>query len=85
MRTFLFLLFRVSVEYLTPVCFPGFPQPQYRWLKDGDYLSDFSSEHFYKIQSVARGDAGRYQCIARNSVGSIISEIIPLSVACEYI
>jgi hypothetical protein len=32
---------------------------------------------------VARGDAGRYQCIARNSVGSILSEIIPLSVACK--
>ena len=60
---------------------PGFPQPQYRWLKDGDYISGFSSEHFYKIQSVTRGDAGSYQCIARNSVGSIISEMIPLTVA----
>ena len=59
----------------------GFPQPQYRWLKDGDYISGFSSEHFYKIQSVTRPDAGSYQCIARNSVGSIISEMIPLSVA----
>ena len=27
----------------------GFPQPQYRWLKDGDYISGFSSEHFYKV------------------------------------
>ena len=62
-------------------CFPGFPQPQYRWLKDGDFISEFSSEHFYKIQSVARSDAGSYQCIARNSVGSIISEMIPLTVA----
>eukprot|EP00090_Calanus_glacialis_P041134 TRINITY_DN7227_c0_g1_i2.p1 TRINITY_DN7227_c0_g1~~TRINITY_DN7227_c0_g1_i2.p1 ORF type:complete len:2186 (-),score=220.82 TRINITY_DN7227_c0_g1_i2:579-7136(-) len=59
----------------------GFPQPQYRWLKDGDYISGFSSEHFYKIQSVTRPDAGSYQCIAKNSVGSIISEMIPLSVA----
>ena len=59
----------------------GFPQPQYRWLKDGDYISGFSSEHFYKIQSVVKEDQGNYQCIARNSVGSIISELIPLSVA----
>ena len=63
--------------------FPGFPQPEYRWLMDGDYLSDFSSEHFYKIQSVEREDAGSYQCIAKNSVGSILSEMIPLSVACK--
>jgi len=59
----------------------GFPQPQYRWLKDGDFISEFSSEHFYKIQSVSQDDAGSYQCIARNSVGSIISEMIPLTVA----
>jgi hypothetical protein len=30
---------------------------------------------------VVREDQGSYQCIARNSVGSIISEMIPLSVA----
>ena len=63
--------------------FSGFPQPQYRWLKDGDFISEFSSEHFYKIQSVSQNDAGSYQCIARNSVGSIISEMIPLTVACK--
>ena len=34
-----------------------------------------------QIQSVVRDDQGSYQCIARNSVGSIISEMIPLSVA----
>ena len=62
---------------------PGFPQPQYRWLRDGDFISEFSSEHFYKIQSVQRTDAGSYQCIAKNSVGSILSEMIPLTVACE--
>lgn len=61
----------------------GFPQPQYRWLRDGDFISEFSSEHFYKIQSVQRTDAGSYQCIAKNSVGSILSEMIPLTVACE--
>ena len=40
----------------------GFPQPQYRWLKDGDLISGFSSEHFYKIQSVEREDAGLVSC-----------------------
>ena len=51
---------------------------------DGDYLSDFSSEHFYKIQAVSKNDAGSYQCIAKNSVGSIISEMIEVEVACKY-
>ena len=85
----LLLLFTIyNVLLLSPfshrvVSFAGFPQPQYRWLRDGDFISEFSSEHFYKIQSVQRSDAGRYQCIARNSVGSILSEMIPLTVACE--
>ena len=34
-----------------------------------------------KIQSVTCPDVGSYQCIIRNSVGSIIGEMIPLSVA----
>ena len=62
---------------------PGFPQVEYRWMKDGVFLSDFSSEHFYKIQSVSRSDAGYYRCYAKNSVGTIISEKIRLIVACK--
>ena len=53
-------------------------------MKDGVFLSDFSSEHFYKIQSVTRSDAGDYRCYAKNSVGTIISEKIKLTVACKY-
>ena len=53
-------------------------------MKDGVFLSDFSSEHFYKIQSVSRSDAGDYRCYAKNSVGTIISEKIKLTVACKY-
>ena len=52
-------------------------------MKDGVFLSDFSSEHFYKIQSVSRTDAGDYRCYAKNSVGTIISEKIRLTVACK--
>ena len=39
-----------SITFFLILPFPGHPQPQYRWLKDGNYLADFSSEHFYKIQ-----------------------------------
>ena len=31
-------------------------------------MSDFTSEPFYKIISISRGDAGNYQCYARNEV-----------------
>ena len=65
--------------------FPGYPQPKYRWMKDGVFLSDFSSEHFYKIQSVSRSDAGNYRCYSKNSVGTIISENIKLTVACKFL
>ena len=58
----------------------GFPRVEYRWMKGGVFLSDFSSEHFYKIQSVSRSDAGDYRCFAKNSVGTIISEKIKLTV-----
>ncbi|CAG0892307.1 unnamed protein product [Darwinula stevensoni] len=59
----------------------GYPQPEYLWLKDRKKLGEFTSEHFYRIQSVQKEDSGSYQCIARNSVGSIFSEKVQVSVA----
>ena len=57
-----------------PICpSAGYPQPEYRWLKDGAFISDFTSEPFYKIISISRGDAGNYQCYARNEVRSVRS------------
>ena len=63
--------------------YTGHPLPEYRWLKDGAYLGDFSPEPVLKIQSIQRRDAGVYQCVARNSVGSIFSEKVQIVVACE--
>ena len=77
------LLFYCRLSFLIAVVSSaGFPQPQYRWLKDGDFISEFSSEHFYKIQSVARTDAGSYQCIARNVAGRRESREAMLTVSC---
>jgi protein sidekick len=63
---------------------PGYPKPKYQWLKDGIALGEFSSEHFYRIHTTRREDAGSYQCVAQNDVGSIFSEKIAISVACMY-
>ncbi|KAJ9598493.1 hypothetical protein L9F63_010813, partial [Diploptera punctata] len=59
----------------------GYPKPKYQWLKDGIALGEFSSEHFYRIHTTKREDAGSYQCVAKNDVGSIFSEKIDVSVA----
>ncbi|XP_032779959.2 protein sidekick isoform X2 [Daphnia magna] len=59
----------------------GYPQPEYRWMKDGSFQTEFSSEPVYKIQSIRREDAGVYQCVARNAVGSIFSEQVQVLVA----
>lgn len=61
----------------------GHPQPEYRWMKDGQFKTEFSTEPVFKIQSIRRQDAGVYQCVARNAVGSIFSEQAQVLVACE--
>jgi protein sidekick len=62
----------------------GNPRLEFRWLKDGHPLTDYLPEHFYKIQSLRREDAGNYSCIAKNEVGAIFSNKFDVSVACEY-
>ncbi|XP_073972084.1 sidekick cell adhesion molecule isoform X2 [Rhodnius prolixus] len=59
----------------------GYPQPQYKWLKDGVELSDFTSEHFHRILNTRREDGGSYQCMARNDVGAILSKKLDITVA----
>ncbi|KAF2903932.1 hypothetical protein ILUMI_02247 [Ignelater luminosus] len=58
-----------------------YPQPQYKWLKDGEAITDLSSESFYRIISAKHEDEGSYRCIASNKVGSIISEEIKIVIA----
>lgn len=63
----------------------GYPQPTYKWIKDGEDLGEFSSEHFYRILNTRREDAGSYQCVAKNDIGSIFSEKIDVTVACKFV
>ncbi|XP_031349288.1 protein sidekick isoform X2 [Photinus pyralis] len=59
----------------------GFPQPQYKWLKDDRPITEFSSESFYRIFSAKHEDGGSYRCIVSNKVGSIVSEEIKVVIA----
>ncbi|XP_021701145.1 protein sidekick isoform X5 [Aedes aegypti] len=59
----------------------GYPQPMYRWLKNGIPVGDFDTSQYLKIQSTTREDAGSYQCLAKNDAGTIFSEKIDVVVA----
>ncbi|KZC09696.1 Protein sidekick [Dufourea novaeangliae] len=60
----------------------GYPQPKYKWFKDGVPLTnELTSEPYFRIQSTRREDAGVYHCVATNDVGSIFSERITFAVA----
>ncbi|XP_041766363.1 protein sidekick isoform X3 [Anopheles merus] len=59
----------------------GFPQPTYRWLKNGVPVGNFSSSQYLKILNITRDDAGSYQCEASNKAGTIFSEKIDVVVA----
>ncbi|XP_058175853.1 protein sidekick [Anopheles ziemanni] len=59
----------------------GYPQPNYRWLKDGVPVGNFSNSQYLKIQNVTREDAGKYQCQAENKAGTIFSDKTDVVVA----
>lgn len=61
--------------------FSGYPQPQYKWLKNGEVIRDLSTEQFLRLQSMRLSDAGVYQCVAQNDVGAIFSDKVELSIA----
>ncbi|XP_048522895.1 protein sidekick [Dendroctonus ponderosae] len=59
----------------------GNPAPQFKWLKDGNPITEFSTDPFYKIISAKLEDGGSYRCIASNKIGSILSEELKIIVA----
>lgn len=61
----------------------GYPQPKYRWLKDGIPVTEYADGQYYRIPNTQRKDAGSYQCMARNDAGTIFSEKIDVVVACK--
>lgn len=75
----LFLVMQILIFFIA-----GYPPPHYKWLKDGQPITDFSTDPFYKIISAKHEDEGSYRCIASNKIGSIVSEEIKIIVACKY-
>uniref|UniRef100_A0A6P7F6S0 Protein sidekick n=1 Tax=Diabrotica virgifera virgifera TaxID=50390 RepID=A0A6P7F6S0_DIAVI len=59
----------------------GNPPPQFRWMKDGVFITELSTDPFHKIFSAKLEDGGSYRCIAANKIGSILSEEIKIIVA----
>ena len=59
------------------------PRPTYCWLKDGVYVSENSTTLQFRIQSLSRSDAGVYRCEATNELGSVLSAVANLQVACK--
>ncbi|XP_050535550.1 protein sidekick isoform X2 [Daktulosphaira vitifoliae] len=59
----------------------GYPAPVYKWLKDGKELGEFSTDQTYRMLNTKQGDVGTYQCIAKNDVGSILSQKIDINIA----
>jgi len=58
----------------------GFPEPSFKWTKDGQSLSKSKQ---LNIQRVQRSDAGIYVCTASNGVGQDKTAKIYVIVQCK--
>lgn len=53
----------------------GTPDPSYRWMRDGRLMSapKSASDAALKIRNIKQSDAGKYQCVATNAHGALLS------------
>ncbi|KAA0713884.1 Hemicentin-1 Fibulin-6 [Triplophysa tibetana] len=63
----------IGQTVVLPCVVQGEPSPQISWFHDGLLVS---SERMLKIQTVQHSDSGTYSCVARNSAGEDILEIL---------
>jgi protein sidekick len=61
--------------------FSGYPQPVYKWLKNGIAVTNFTNGQYHRIQNANKNDVGSYSCQAKNDAGTIFSEKINVAVA----
>ncbi|XP_062604196.1 protein sidekick-like, partial [Saccostrea cucullata] len=57
------------------------PPPEYRWLREGTYVSQASLSGTFRMYSINRTAAGIYRCQATNKLGSILSDSCRVEVA----
>ena len=80
-----------TVEFSCVVA--GYPTPDVAWTKNGVELnltrdvrlnvSSNNGNHHLTISSVQQSDAGKYRCVANNSLDTATSSPATLSVKCE--
>ena len=63
----------------------GNKKPQYRWMLNGRFLTDWSDNGQYSVNSVAQSDEGAYACLASSAGGIIQSGVAQVTVYGEYI
>ena len=54
--------------------------PQYRWMKDGRFVSNWDDLGDYVIEHVTEEDEGSYSCLATSSAGLIQSSVAYMTV-----
>ena len=58
----------------------GNTSPEYRWMKDGRFVSNWSPSGDYVIDSVTEDDEGEYSCLASSMAGVIQSRLATVTV-----
>lgn len=63
----------------------GTPDPSYRWMRDGRLMSapKSATDAALKIRNIKQSDAGKYQCVATNAHGALLSSPAFVHVACK--
>jgi hypothetical protein len=77
-------VFTEILEMITFTCVvEGNPQPTIEWLRDGDIIGNEARQKL-EIPQVELEDRGMYQCVARNSEGSVSSLIVVLNIDSKW-
>ncbi|XP_010015025.1 PREDICTED: protein sidekick-1-like, partial [Nestor notabilis] len=54
---------------------------EFKWLRNDSEITTYSSEYKYIIPALQRSDAGFYQCVVRNRMGSLLQRRAEVQVA----
>ena len=73
----------VAGRAVTLVCHadpPGYPEPTYKWWREGQDSTILSVSSHYTIETVEVGSAGKYFCQPHNSLGQVPAASVDLQV-----